>query len=203
MKELFLGNDISNTYGDDLEAWDVAHGIGDGEVQVGKECVFANGLSSFRTSGASDYQFLTGWFSARRSVNFTGGSFLHHFVVVTISQDNEDVGSGSANAGRGLSTSKHVSSINDTRGDGGTHTAARSSIAKDNTLGIRGTLQGRSSGRHGRVVISLSNGHRSIPGDSVEVGDSKVNSSRRISETSHQVFGKLLFQSKFSFINGG
>jgi hypothetical protein len=125
---------------------------------------------------------------------------LQDLVVVTIGKNHENFGGISSDTVV-VGSGQHVSTVDDTRGDTGTRTAARTrrnTASKDDALGVSSALQSGSSGSYGINVVTLGQSDRTIPSVGVKVGNTEIDGERAVGESSYQVLGKLLLENEFS-----
>jgi hypothetical protein len=112
------------------------------------------------------------------------------FVVVTISQHNQNLGGAHSDASSGNGSSmlsfQHVGTVDHTARDASTATAASTGTngrtSRDNTLGIRITLEGISTCKNVGLGVAILDINRTVPCVHVEVSDTQINLSRTVSK---------------------
>lgn len=180
-------------------------GVLNGPIEIGKKAGSTLSLGgTFGTSGTTDGVWDTLRFTSRVTDKVSGRIFLQDLVVVTVSQHNENLGSILSETG-GADAGQHVGSVYDTGADRGTRTAANSrgnTATVDFALSFRIALQSTSSVLNAVGVVSLSQGDGTVPRDGVEVGDTEVNTKRRILETVHQVLRKFFLKGELDLVDG-
>lgn len=139
------GPDVTNTDGEDSDGrTNLVDGVVDGPFDVIEETSGTGGLGLvLGTSGSTDDIWDTLGLSGGITNEGSGGILPQNLVVITIGKDDEDLGGVLSESGSGCGGGQHVGTVDNTRRDGSTRTAASSRgnrASEDSTLGVGSAL---------------------------------------------------------------
>jgi hypothetical protein len=194
-EKLRIGIDGTDTNSVNEDARNSLFSIVNGGLEIGIKIRNAKGLSLIFITRNSililvDFTINLSCTITSRCLGGADEERRNDFVVVTISQHNQNLGGAHTDAFSGNGSSmlsfQHVGTVDHTARDTSTTTAASTGTdgrtRRDNTLGIRITLEGISTRKNVGLGVAILNINRTIPSVNVEVSDTQVNLSRTVGE---------------------